>query len=129
MRQYVYLSTAMDVSRDEVAAIIDVSGRNNPVVSITGFLLFNGRNFLQLIEGPESSLIALMHKLARDPRHSGIVRMVDRELGTRDCPDWSMERLWLAQDPGTRRSQLEAALPVSLDTEIRRMVLNFAVLN
>lgn len=129
MRQYVYVSTAQDFDRAGLDSLVQVARQNNELNGITGFLLFNGRNFLQLIEGPESSLIALMHKLAGDPRHSGIVRMVDRAIDERDCPDWSMNRLALADRVALRREQLEQALPPGLSAEVRQVVLNFAALN
>ena len=56
LSQYLYISTAPTLPREEVDAILAASARNNPERGITGLLLFNGRNFLQLLEGEESAV-------------------------------------------------------------------------
>ncbi|MDN3646892.1 BLUF domain-containing protein [Pontixanthobacter aestiaquae] len=130
MRQFVYISTAAhEVSNDDVVNILESSRRNNPDRGITGFLIFNGRNFLQLVEGPEDALFSLMNQLARDSRHSGIVRLEDIPIETRTCEEWAMTRLRLIDPVQERRTNLDAILPASLAPNVRRTVLNFAALN
>ena len=129
MRQFVYISTAIDPDHVSISTILEQSQRNNPQRDITGFLLFNGRNFLQLVEGPDASLIALMNKLATDPRHGGITRLENLPIDRRACPDWTMQYLKLADSVAQRREKLQTSLPPSLAPEISRVVLNFAVLN
>jgi hypothetical protein len=86
MRQFVYISTASaDLGQVDIVNILEASARNNPGREITGFLVFNGRNFLQLVEGPETSLLALMADITRDSRHSGIVRLEDNPITQRAC--------------------------------------------
>ena len=130
MRQIVYISTAApDLGRDDVSQVLDASARNNPGCGITGFLVYNGQNFLQLIEGPEESLSNLMAELARDPRHSGIVRLEDHAIGQRACSDWVMKSLVLTDDIARREANLAKLLPAGIDQQIRRTILNFAALN
>jgi hypothetical protein len=129
LRQYLYISTAPTLSRDEVDAILATSARNNPAREITGLLLYNGRNFLQLIEGEEEELVALMLRITEDPRHSGITVLDRRAIAQRTCPDWAMKRVMIAQSIATRREMLDADLPEELAPEIRKMIVNFAVLN
>ena len=130
MRQFVYISTASAaIGRPDVEAILEASQRNNPPRAITGFLIWNGRNFLQLIEGPQASLQSLMVTLARDPRHSGIVRIADVAITERAFAQWSMGQIDLAQDVALRREQLALDLPAMLDDNVRAAVLNFANLN
>ena len=130
MRQFVYISTAAHgVSNEDVANILESSQRNNPDRGITGFLIFNGRNFLQLVEGPEESLFSLMNQLARDSRHSGIARIEDVSIEKRACEDWAMTRLRLIDSVDGRRADLERTLPETLEPSVRRTVLNFAALN
>ena len=129
MRQFVYISTADRLSGDDLDAILASSKRNNEVAAITGFLLYNGRNFLQLIEGDEPALMTLMRCLVRDPRHSGIVRLHDEPIAARDCPEWAMHRLRLSEVPAERTASLESELPRSLAPEVRKLVANFAALN
>lgn len=130
MRQFVYISTgAPDLGSDDITKILEASERNNPGRDITGFLLFNGRNFLQLVEGPETTLGALMHEIYRDPRHNGVTVLEDEPITERACETWRMKRLMLSDDIGTRVSYLEEMLPESLTERVRRTILNFASLN
>lgn len=129
MRRIVYISTSADLPETEVDRILESALRNNARMGITGFLTYNGRNFLQLIEGDQASLLKLMATLRRDPRHSGVAVMVDEVIAERCCPDWQMHRLRLADNIAVRQSQLTAELPVFLAGENRRIVENFALLN
>ena len=128
-RQLVYVSMANDVDRPGLDRILDQSHCNNEHRGITGFLLFNGRNFLQLIEGEAESLNALMRRLAVDPRHSGIAKLTDKDVPGRCCAEWLMRELVLANAITTRREALEEQLPLALDVETRGIVLNFTRLN
>lgn len=129
LSQYLYISTAPTLSRDEVDAILATSARNNPARDITGLLLYNGRNFLQLIEGEEEALVALMLRITEDPRHSGITLLDRRAIEERSCPDWAMKRVLIAESIASRREMLERELPEGIAPEVRKMIVNFAVLN
>ena len=129
MRQYVYVSTAEQLDQDDVAAILAACQRNNAERGVTGFLLYNGRNFLQLLEGAATDLEWVMHRIERDTRHHGISRLYDEAADARACPDWLMKRIALGDSGEARRERLEAELPAVLDPHVRRMILNFALLN
>lgn len=129
LSQYLYISTAPTLPREEVDAILAASARNNPERGITGLLLFNGRNFLQLLEGEEGELTALMETITADPRHSGVSVLDRRMIDQRACPDWAMKRVLIAESIESRREMLERDLPQGLDPEVRKMIVNFAVLN
>jgi hypothetical protein len=129
LSQYLYISTAPTLSRDEVNAILASSERYNPVHNITGLLLYNGRNFLQLLEGEEEDLVSLMLRITEDPRHSGITLLDRRNIDERACPDWAMKRVMIAESVAKRRELLDAELPQALAPDIRKMIMNFAVLN
>lgn len=129
LSQYLYISTAPTLSRADVDAILDTSARNNPARDITGLLLFNGRNFLQLLEGDEGELAALMERITADARHSGVSVLDRRTIAARACPDWAMKRVLIAECISNRRDMLERELPEGLDPEVRKMIVNFAVLN
>ena len=40
-----------------------------------------------------------------------------------------MNRVMIAESIGSRREMLESDLPLGLDPEVRKMIVNFAVLN
>lgn len=129
LSQYLYISTAPTLPREEVDSILATSARNNPARGITGLLLFNGRNFLQLLEGEDGEVSALMETITADPRHSGVSVLDRRAIPARACPDWAMKRVMIAESIANRREMLERDLPQDLDPEIRKMIVNFAVLN
>jgi hypothetical protein len=129
MRRIIYISTAVGLSPADVAHILESAQRNNAQREITGFLLYNGRNFLQLIEGPKAALISLMGTLRRDPRHSGMLTMIDEAIDERSCPNWSMHHVRLSPSLSLRREHLDAELPVPISAQARQMVQNFASLN
>lgn len=127
--QYVYISTAQGLSRSDVDAILETCARNNVPHAITGLLLYNGRNFLQLLEGEKAALDPLMAKIEADPRHAGVSILHKGEVGTRVCPDWAMKRIAIAEAIDVRQQRLEDELPADVDPAVRKIVLNFAMLN
>ncbi len=129
LRQYSYISTAPNLSANAVNDIVDQCIRHNALAGITGFLLYNGRNFFQLLEGEEVALRVVLARIARDDRHSGINRLADRSIANRDCPDWEMRRIQIADDVEKRRAGLKGQLPASLDDGLVRTVMGFAGLN
>ena len=129
MRQFVYISTAAELQESDLADILVASQENNRRAGLTGFLLYNGRNFLQLLEGPQAELVALMNRLARDWRHSGIVRLEDRPITARAFPEWAMQRIQLSATLDGREDHFKSVLPANLDSQVQRTVLNFARLN
>lgn len=127
--QYLYISTAPSLSREEVDGILESSARNNPERGITGLLLYNGRNFLQLLEGSEAELVSLMLRISHDPRHSGVSVLERRIIDDPMCPGWAMRRVLIAENIEERRRALEAELPATIDAQLRNLIMNFAVLN
>ena len=129
MRRIIYISTASGLSAAEIERLVESAQRNNTEREITGFLLYNGRNFLQLIEGPKASLMSLMATLARDPRHSGMLTLIDEPIEERSCPHWTMHRMHLPFDVALRRANIDAEIPDLISPEARQLVQNFAYLN
>ena len=109
--------------------MLESSARNNLANAITGLLLYNGRNFLQLLEGDAVDLDALMIRIGQDSRHAGVSMLHQSEIGERTCPDWAMKRITIAESVASRRQMLEQDLPKGLDSNVQKMILNFAVLN
>ncbi len=127
--QYLYISTALGLSREDVEGILSSSAQNNPSRGITGLLIYNGRNFLQLLEGEQAELVNLMTRIGKDSRHSGVSILFSGVIDQRTCPYWSMKRVLIAESVDVRRQQLERDLPPGLDEAVRTMILNFAMLN
>ncbi|WP_324261868.1 BLUF domain-containing protein [Altererythrobacter sp. H2] len=129
MRQYLYISTAVQVPAEDLAAILGSCERNNPAAGVTGLLLYNGRNFLQLLEGEQDELERIMRRVEHDSRHQGISRLYDEGIEARACDAWWMKRIALGEPGEARHERLDGELPQALDPHVRRLILNFAMLN
>ena len=96
MIQLCYISTIRSgVDLDAVDAVLAASRRNNAADRITGLLLFNGKRFLQILEGAAPMVEVTYARVLRDPRHFAIVRLSDRRIDEREFGRWDMafERL------------------------------------
>ena len=89
--QLTYISTRHPQMADsEIERILAASRRNNPRNEITGFLLFNGRRFLQHIEGPTAKVEATFARIGLDPRHRALVVLGRKENQPRVFGEWAM---------------------------------------
>lgn len=127
--QYLYISTAPSLERGEIDAILESSARYNPHHGVTGILLYNGRNFLQLLEAEESEIVTLMVKITQDSRHSGVSLLSRNQAVERACPDWAMQRIYISESVSKRRALLEEQIPEGLDSATHQIIVNFATLN
>jgi len=99
MRRLVYFSNAnLDLSLSAIEEMVEeAAGRNRPL-QISGMLLYNGLNFLQILEGPPQALTPLYLRIRKDTRHSGVVKLADEGISTRKCPDWGMKLMCAAPE-------------------------------
>lgn len=101
MIQLCYISTARpQVTWEVVEQILAVSRGNNPRAGVTGLLLFNGKRFLQLLEGPEAAVKATYARISLDPRHFAVVKLSERAIDEREFGAWSMSFERFASDDG-----------------------------
>lgn len=66
----------------ELSALVERARSRNAKLNITGVLLSNGCDVLQILEGAEESVVKLFHKIRDDERHSGVVELM-RDYGPR----------------------------------------------
>lgn len=89
--QLIYCSQVTGrLSLDIVQAILKSAAKNNPARGLTGFLAFNERNFLQVIEGGTSAINLLFNSIYRDHRHHGVHLISFREIAERQFPHFAM---------------------------------------
>jgi len=87
----VYVSSVIKpFSPDEVNALLVASHRNNTAMGITGMLLYKDGNVMQVLEGEEEAVQKLYAKIGDDPRHRGLLTLIEGPLAERQFPDWSM---------------------------------------
>lgn len=91
MLQLTYISTAArDIPAGAVGEILSASRRNNAASGVTGLLLYDGRRFLQALEGEMAMVHATFERIKADPRHRAIVLLSSAEVGARAFGDWAM---------------------------------------
>ncbi len=78
---------------DEAAldALLLQARARNRALGVTGMLLFDGRQFLQLLEGPPDAVEAVWKSIRQDPRHHDIRILGQTVLPARLCAGWDMQ--------------------------------------
>lgn len=89
--QLLYVSSAnRTVDEADLLEIMDQARKNNKKNDITGLLLFADGSIVQLLEGDKELVESTYESISRDPRHTGIIRLVSEYSESRDFADWSM---------------------------------------
>lgn len=127
MLSVTYVSVADPLIRDhDIAAILVSACRNNARDELTGALVYNGHNFLQLLEGPDEKVEACLAAIGNDPRHSGMIEVRRRAVESRSFGEWAMlyDPHFEWQGDGLAR----LAANGSIDAADERMFANFIAL-
>jgi len=91
MKRLIYISTAIDsIQNSDIDDIVATAERVNEMQSITGVLMFNGLNFLQLLEGPRSNVENIFNRILTDRRHVSVTTVLSEAAQMRIFPDWQM---------------------------------------
>lgn len=69
---------------------MDDAQEKNKAIGLTGILLYDGRRFLQLLEGDRSTVETLFRKISQDDRHYNVSVLFDREASERAFGNWAM---------------------------------------
>ncbi|MGI9175013.1 MAG: BLUF domain-containing protein [Rhodothermales bacterium] len=91
MIQYVYVSAAVELfSNEALVHLLRQCRENNERLSVTGLLLYKDGNFMQLLEGPEEAVDAVIARIGEDPRHRNVIPLIRRPVEERLFPTWAM---------------------------------------
>jgi hypothetical protein len=90
IEQLLYISTVSSTEAVDLDTILATSRRNNRANGVTGLLMYNGKRFLQVLEGPAEAVEATFNRIRRDSRHRGAVLLARRTIEQREFGDWSM---------------------------------------
>lgn len=91
MLSLVYVSSATELMNpEELVGLLEHSRESNRRRDVTGMLLYRDGNILQCLEGPEPTVRELYGVISRDPRHRGVIVLVEEEVAERSFADWSM---------------------------------------
>ena len=91
----VYASTfnvgRVDHAPTALRHILSSSKRNNASAGITGFLVFDGETFLQVLEGRKDDISAIFSRIESDDRHRNIEILGWKPATDRSFEHWAME--------------------------------------
>jgi hypothetical protein len=91
INQLIYISQATrKMSTEDLNQIHTTAKDNNATRDVTGSLFYNGGWFLQILEGPISTLNALYDKIEKDPRHKNSRVIYNEPASFRTFTRWSM---------------------------------------
>jgi hypothetical protein len=86
-----YISSAVrPLSEAELAELLARARSFNAAHGLTGMLLHAEGNFLQVLEGDEREVDELYERIARDPRHTHLLRLERVPVDRREFADWDM---------------------------------------
>ncbi|MBF9143494.1 BLUF domain-containing protein [Hymenobacter properus] len=91
MHHIIYMSQATTaLTDDKLAALLAQARRDNEERGVTGLLLYGDKQFMQVMEGEAEVLAPLYDHIAKDPRHTGLIKLADKAVEQRSFADWSM---------------------------------------
>ncbi len=100
LRRVIYSSrVARAVRFADAEAIADAASVRNEQAGLTGLLLYTPSHFLQVLEGPPSAVQVTLSRIRRDPRHSDLRIIDEREIDAREFGSWSMATRYSAAKP------------------------------
>jgi hypothetical protein len=76
--------------RERFNDIVEVARSRNPILNVTGALLFTETHFAQVLEGPAASLEMLMKSILADDRHQRVDVVFHRPSKARRFASWSL---------------------------------------
>ena len=87
----IYVSVAKQrFSPAALQELLEVARRKNASLDVTGMLLFVDETFFQVLEGPEAVVLPLLARIAEDPRHDRVLKLIQEPIEHRAFADWTM---------------------------------------
>lgn len=87
----IYVSSAKGLfTKTDFSDILSTSRFNNKLKDITGILLYNEGNIMQVLEGEEEPVMKVYNKIKTDSRHHNVTKMISGISAQRSFPDWPM---------------------------------------
>lgn len=91
MIRLLYISQAApNLGQLEIEEIMKTSKKNNLIAGLTGVLVCGGNMFMQILEGPEESVLKRYIKILDDKRHTSCEIISISFVKTRMFERWSM---------------------------------------
>jgi len=99
----------------ELVELLRKSRANNERDGVSGMLLYQGGNFIQVLEGPVEAVDRVLARVEKDPRHRGVILMSRRTVAEREFGEWSMGFATMTADEIAGFSGFMRIVPATLD--------------
>ncbi|HBZ46387.1 MULTISPECIES: BLUF domain-containing protein [Stenotrophomonas] len=91
LQAFAYVSEAVDgIDGPGIDRILAEASNFNRVAGVTSVLMFDGRRFLQYIEGPDDGVAPVEQRVINARSHQQMRELARGEVGTRHFPRWTM---------------------------------------
>jgi hypothetical protein len=107
-------------------ALAEDAKARNAEAGVTGLLLFNGRHFMQLLEGEPMAVRATMSRIAQDARHHDLVIIREDQRRERECPQWGLRACTSPLTGAGAATEFAATLPLTMQPDTRVLMTSFA---
>ncbi|QYJ01022.1 BLUF domain-containing protein [Thalassovita mediterranea] len=127
---YVSVATRTLTSVD-LQSILEAAITRNRDCNITGILLFNGTNFMQVLEGPQEEVEKIFEDICKDERHRNVVVIYRDRTSVREFEEAPMllqivpASHGVAPDGMTITKDIALFLPSSLARHFRTILESF----
>ena len=91
LKHVIYISRPTHFDHLVLDGILTKSRSNNPLIGITGNLIYHADLFLQLLEGPHLAVHKLYETILADSRHADIIKLRDETVDRRLFASWAMK--------------------------------------
>lgn len=78
------------MTRADIALLLRDAQMRNMNLDVTGLLLQVDNRFIQYLEGPKEAVVALLHRIERDPRHHRFELLFEGPVAARLFQEWSL---------------------------------------
>ncbi len=125
--QLAYASRPFGFDAGTLNAILFESRENNARDFITGVLICREDLYLQLLEGPEASVMSTFGRIAQDDRHLDVTPILRAEVASRLFGGWAMRddavRSWMWSMKAVAEGAVERASPNDVIAVFQRLSL------
>jgi hypothetical protein len=91
MFQLIYVSQAcLQMDEASLRELLSHSRGKNARQDITGMLLYQNGNFMQVLEGSREAVLSLMASIRADLRHTSVVVIQEVDRPAREFANWTM---------------------------------------
>lgn len=125
-----YVSSCKDtLTAKDLEHLFLVNKRNNTEHGVSGILIYNNGNFLQILEGAEDTVKNIFKKIKRDSRHRNLITLINNSIDERIFHDYESGFIHF-EDP-KKRKELRNYISWLKEAEIKnvdkvvRIVENF----